>query len=128
MGIKEKCKGLKAPESFWNTDEETLAMEIGGCGPGKFGDRIVPDTVYGLSIKPACAIHDWEYSRGLTFKDKCDADENFLVNMFRLICRGSKWLLVVRGWRIMSYCLGVYIGGGKSYKRAIAKFEASNIE
>jgi len=32
-----------------------------GCGAGKFWDRLIPDTVWFLSIKPACQIHDWYY-------------------------------------------------------------------
>ena len=32
-----------------------------GCGPGGFGDWFVPDTVYGLSVKPACQRHDFRY-------------------------------------------------------------------
>ena len=129
MEIKEQCQGLKAPILFWQTDDATLAMDVGGCGPGKWGDRLVSDTVYGVSIYPACAIHDWMYAQGTTLKDKETADIWFLLNMLTLITRDWKsWsLLVLRGWRIMSYFLAVYIVGGKSYKKAIAKFSESTL-
>lgn len=28
------------------------------CGAGKLGDWLVPDTIYGVNISPACWVHD----------------------------------------------------------------------
>ena len=44
-----------------------------GCGDG-WRDRIVPDTMYGLSIRPACQIHDWDYHHGSAIEHKDEAD------------------------------------------------------
>ena len=60
MNIIDEIKmlGLDVPDEFYEWDEASLLMAMGGCGPGKFGDYFVPDTVYGMSIKAACAVHD----------------------------------------------------------------------
>lgn len=55
------------------------------CGCGTERSKAVPDTVYGLSIKPACCIHDYDYSVGKTDQDKIDADYRFLRNMLAII-------------------------------------------
>lgn len=46
---------LDAPHGFWELTLEELRKVVkrGGCGPGDKGDRLVPDTVWGLNIKPA---------------------------------------------------------------------------
>jgi len=45
---------LHAIEAFWRATKEEIDSCAGGCGPGKVGDWIVPDTVWGgLSIKRA---------------------------------------------------------------------------
>ena len=31
------------------------------CGAGKMGDYLVPDTVWGVNISPACWVHDQMY-------------------------------------------------------------------
>ena len=126
MTIKEQCKGLMAPDSFWETDEIELSLQTGGCGPGEFGDRLVPDTAYGLSLKPACICHDYFYSIGRTMADKERADTEFLFNMITLVNRGSKWLRYLRRLRAMTYYSMVADFGGSSYQKAIAKFEGSN--
>lgn len=50
-----KKYNLNAPDEFWNLSLEELRSIVnrGGCGPGDSGDRLVPDTVWGLNIKPA---------------------------------------------------------------------------
>jgi hypothetical protein len=58
-----------------------------GCGPGGIGDFLVPDTVWGLSIKPACQIHDWYY-RFYPYRTEADrkiADTIFGNNMLRIV-------------------------------------------
>ena len=118
--IKESCKGLKAPDSFWATDEATLAMLTGGCGPGKYGDYLVPDTMYGLSIKSACVVHDYEYAVGKTSDDKRKADLHFLENLLFIVNRDSRWKIAkwLRGYRVMSYYLAVANGGDSSFGKA----------
>lgn len=117
--------GLTAPDSFFKTDNATLAMMAGGCGPGKIGDWLVPDTVYGLSIKAACFIHDYMYAIGTTPQEKEIADQIFLNNMLLIIGRKTttfpvigKQLRTLRRWRAMSYYSAVVEGGGNSFKVA----------
>ena len=118
--IKDLCKGLSAPVEFWATDEATLAIMTGGCGPGKYGDYLVPDKVWGLSIHPCCVIHDWQYATGKTMEDKKEADQNFLDNMLFLVNRDSKSTILrwLRSYRVMSYYRAVADGGDESFRAA----------
>jgi hypothetical protein len=61
------------------------ADATGGCGPGGPGDILVPDTMYCLSVKASCCIHDWMYHWGETTEEKERADNIFLNNMIRQI-------------------------------------------
>ena len=113
--IKEiKCLGLEVPKEFNEMDEASLLMAMGGCGPGRFGDYFVPDTVYGMSIKPACGVHDLDYTLG---KDKEKADLRFLENMNIIIGR-SRFRLVrlLRQRRVLKYYLAVSKFGDSSFK------------
>lgn len=105
--IKDKARKLKldAPVSFWLTDEATLEMITGGCGPGRFGDHGWFDKIYLLSIKLACRIHDFEYSTGKTLEEKLIADNRFLRNMFKIINTQSKFefIKILRRYRALSY-------------------------
>ena len=112
--------GLIAPPEFWNSDEATLLQMTGGCGPGKFGDVLVPDTFYGLSMEPACRIHDFEYGLGGTEEDKKEADWNFLRNMVLIITQKSrfKFIRILRLQRAMKYYTAVAEGGNGSFYKA----------
>ena len=57
-----------------------------GCGPGKFGDKIVFDSILGVSIVEACRIHDWYY-RFWIGENRKMIDDMFLNNMNILIER-----------------------------------------
>jgi hypothetical protein len=85
---------LYAPEDYWTTPERILNEIAHGCGPGWFGNKLVPDKLLGLSIKDACRIHDYMYAMGETNADRCEADRVFLNNMLRLVdSAGSNWLI-----------------------------------
>ena len=108
---------LFAPESYWNaTDDERNAV-VGGCGPGGIGDWLVPDTVYFLSIKEACKIHDWMYAFGETAEDKVEADEVFLNNMIRIIDAETwfDWVKWLRKKRAYKYYWAVKNLGGPAF-------------
>lgn len=90
---------LYAPEGYWimaEKDPEELARIAGGCGPGGLGDWLVPDRLLGLSIRPACHIHDFQYHFGHTYDDPEDennkkrADRIFKNNMMRIIMAGTR--------------------------------------
>jgi hypothetical protein len=86
----------------------------GGCGPGAgWAEKLVPDTVWGLSITPSCAIHDYQYAMGKTLEDKMAADINFLGNMDLQVDRQTMlWpLKIVRHMRAVKYYEAVRLGG-----------------
>lgn len=120
--IKKGAKrlGLDAPAAFWATDEATLAMITGGCGPGKFGNFGWFDSVHGISLKPSCVIHDFEYCIGTTRQQKRDADNRMLSNFLKIINNSGKWILwrVLARYRATSYYNAVVEGGGSSFHNA----------
>ena len=96
---------LFAPAQYWETPEHIIDDMTGGCGPGGFGDGLVPDTLYGLSVFQACRVHDYMYGVGETLADKEKADRVFLNNMIRLIKAATswKWLRRLRMRRARTY-------------------------
>jgi len=106
---------LFAPESYWtspNVEEVT-----GGCGPGWFGDWLVPDTIWFLNIRASCRIHDWMYYEAVCEADKVRADRVFLNNMLRQIEGGCswKWLSFLRRIRANIYYKAVRDFGGPTF-------------
>lgn len=63
-----------------------------GCGTDGWKGDLVPDTLGGIDISEACAIHDYEYSIGGTEEDREVANMNFLCNMVIIIRRDDTWL------------------------------------
>jgi hypothetical protein len=104
---------LFAPTEFWRMPES----ERGGCGPGGVGDWFVPDTMYGLNIKPACSIHDFMYNVGEVEADRLDADEVLLNNLVRIIqaTTDNKWLRWLRLRRAHTYYMAVRKFGGPAF-------------
>jgi len=108
---------LLAPPAYLNASETLRKEIIGGCGPGGFGDFLVPDTIWFLSITPACSIHDWEYHFGETEEEKKVADKNLLDNMLRMIRDAGGWkiLRILRRRRAMTYYWFVSNCGGPAF-------------
>jgi len=117
--------GLKAPDEYGDQPCSVLRATkgqleecTGGCGPGGVGDMLVPDTIWFLSIRDACKIHDWMYTWGVTREDKEEADEFFRVNMKYIIENIGKkwtWLKYLRRRRANTYYLICSEGGDKSF-------------
>lgn len=105
------------PCSYFEATPEMLTDATGGCGPGGFGDILVPDRMYGLSVRAACSIHDWTYHWGETLEDKKLADRIFLNNMIRIIKAGSllDWLKRLRLKRAKLYYNMVKNYGGPAF-------------
>lgn len=90
--MKTVC--LYAPEGYVAASPEVRSQLTNGCGAGGWKLDLVPDSLLGLDILPACNIHDWMYSAGETLADKQEADRVFLNNMLRLIETDSScWIL-----------------------------------
>jgi len=96
---------LFAPEDYWTLTPAQRNDICNGCGTKGLCGIIVPDTFYGLSVTPACDIHDFMYATGSTLQDKQRADQTFLNNMVRLIEAGTDgWFLKrLRGRRAIIY-------------------------
>jgi hypothetical protein len=108
---------LFAPQSYWNAPLAVKEEITGGCGTGKLGDYLAPDTVWFLSIKKACQIHDWMYFIGETYEDKKEADRVFLNNMNRIIDANTKWFWLRRRRRARAkfYYKAVKYYGGRAF-------------
>jgi len=85
---------LIAPPTYWSMDPTERNRRYEGCGPGKFGDYLVPDNfpILGCSFHVPCQIHDhmYDFQYPKTF-----CDDTFLKNM--LICAGTAHL-ICRFW------------------------------
>ena len=95
---------LAAPDSFWRYLEDDQSAAVNGCGPKHLGDFLVPDTVWGLSVKPACKIHDWMYTVYNSEAGFKLSNTIFLDNMLRINASTKNVLLrYLRTRRIMKY-------------------------
>ena len=119
--MESKVK-LFAPVEYWRLkkeDPESLSMLVGGCGPGGIGDHIVPDTLWGMKVTAACAIHDFYYSEMMpgTIECKEEADRVFLNNMLRIVDARSKNKLLkrLRRRRAKTYYYCVKWWGGPAF-------------
>jgi hypothetical protein len=90
--------GLKAPA--WALDESIPIQDIidrigsdGGCGPGKWGDKLIPDAILGLSLTPCCYCHDCSYSEADTADKKYQADIDLFANSNKLNNKESNWIM-----------------------------------
>lgn len=133
---------LYAPEKYGNqpccfhdaTPEQIReAVGSGGCGPGGIGDYLVPDTMWGLNVKPACTIHDWQYCWGRTIEDKIKADLNLRDNLVRLIKAQNSWgwLENLRLRRAKTYYEAVKNFGGPAFwsgKSSIYEFREVQLQ
>jgi len=87
-----------------------------GCGSG-WSAKIIPNTIYGVDIKPACRLHDWSYQAGATIQHKEQADREFLNNMLRLVNAKDAWYYPTRlaRWRAKHYYDAVVNFGGTAF-------------
>lgn len=116
---------LEADQSYHQTTETERAQVADGCGLEGIVDHLVPDSLLGLSIYPACAVHDWDYVHGKTRADRKQADKNFLTNMDRLIDMdgGSTLIRLARKGLARIYNIGVRIFGGFVFENKESEFE-----
>lgn len=120
MRIGEPLNGkthLFAPAPYWQLSEAQRAEICNGCGTKGLVGALVPDTIYGLRVTPACNIHDFMYVLGATIADKESADRVFFNNLLRLIDAGTRWqwLKRLRATRARTYFQAVRMFGGPAF-------------
>jgi hypothetical protein len=94
---------LAAPKSFWE-NQAAVNEVVNGCGPGGFGDFVVPDTVWFLNIKPACKVHDWMFTVYNCLEGFELSNDIFHDNMERINrSTKNKYLRWLRSKRIEKY-------------------------
>lgn len=108
---------LFAPESYWAATPAVRKVVTNGCGTSGWKGALVPDTMYFLSVAPACNIHDWMYATGATLADKEEADRVFLNNLLRIIDNAGGWwvLKAARRTRARDYFDAVKYFGGPAF-------------
>ena len=114
-----KAGQITAPAEFIEFGAPALTGLCNGCGSSQSKFDFVPDSIYGLKIKPACHIHDFQYYRGKTIEDKKEADRRFLNNMLRLIeadtNRLRKFIKPLMRRRALKYYEAVNRFGGTAF-------------
>jgi hypothetical protein len=107
----EKC--------WWFKDHYPDEFEAYGCGPGGIGDFLVPDTVYGLSIRDACRVHDWGYRHCQinSEEDRKRHDRILKNNSLRIVDDHTEWRWVrwLRYQRVEKYYVMVRAFGSRAY-------------
>jgi hypothetical protein len=108
---------LYAPNDYLYLSRAERDAICNGCGPRSWKFDIVPDTIYGLSIKEVCNIHDYMYHIGTTQQDKWFADALFLLNGCLLIMNVSANAIMktLRVSRMAKYYLAVALAGNAAF-------------
>lgn len=115
---RAKAAGLDASLAYWNVSAAALAELTGGCGPGKLGDALIPDKIFGLDLTPACQVHDFDYSP-MSEIPRALADARFFANMRRLMRKQLKvgfWQNIKQRFAICKYFDAVEDHGESSKK------------
>ncbi len=106
---------LFVPEAMKNAHPSEIKRVCNGCGQAGWKGKFVPNTVWGLSVKPACQIHDWMWEFGETAEDKVIGDNTFLNNMVRIVLDEGGLLRFPRLLRVKFYYAMVRDNGGSAY-------------
>ena len=90
--------------------------DCNGCGSG-WNAKLVPDTIYGVDIRPSCCIHDDRYEIGGSDKDRLEADREFLINMLETINKKKAWWYPTKlaRLRVMDYFSAVRDYGDSAF-------------
>jgi len=87
------------------------------CGAGDgIGDALVPDSIYGMRVAPACLIHDidWLVSSG-TYAGFCRDNLRFLRNLLAIRTVNKDKFPVLRYLGCYRYYFAVQLFGHKNY-------------
>lgn len=81
---------LYAHPDYWDLSEEKKKEVCNGCGAkGAWYNFLIPGKIF----KVPCDIHDFDYERGESEKDKIEADRRFIQNMKRIVAATDNKLL-----------------------------------
>lgn len=106
---------LFAPEDYTLSTQAQKDEVCNGCGIGKMA-IIVPNGIFGVSIRKCCDIHDWMYFFAEpNIFEKDQADRVFLNNMLRVIQETGGFLQTARSWLAFFYYTAVRIFGGPAF-------------
>lgn len=110
---------LLCPPAWHRLTPRQRAKLINGCGgAGAWASLLIPNSVWGVDVFPACARHDVAYATGFP---KTQADLMLLYNLVALCAERSKWLLPLRLVRCCTYYLAVVAFGRRFYGRKVAR-------
>ena len=104
-------EGLLARPEFLALDDGKRCSICNGIGASTGLSSHFPNTVYGLNIKKAGDIHDYDYYIGGSDDDKAVADAVLLHNARVLIRRGAWILRFLRNDRVAKYYIAVRLCG-----------------
>ena len=95
---------LLTPLSMLRLNMDAIMEMTNGCGREGIEGRIVPDTVWGLDISPACRVHDYMYIHADSLSEENYADAIFGANLISLIQQKTsfpplKWLRLRRAYK-----------------------------
>ena len=111
---------LFADADCWDFKRDFVdEFESYGCGPGGLGDFLVPDTVWGLSIRDACRVHDWGYRhcKDASEDDRARHDRILRNNSQRIVDANTKFKVLkrLRYIRVNTYYKMVRAFGSTAY-------------
>lgn len=111
-------KKLHASPDFMAAPAEVLFTICNGCGAAGAKIDLVPDSIYGLDVSPACYVHDWDYHHGKTKADKARADQRLLLNLLIIIEEHSQNSITrsLRSMRAVKYYCAVRDFGDKAFE------------
>ena len=108
---------LHMSDSFRDATDARRAEVCNGAG-AKNGIK-VPNTFWGLNMRPAFDIHDWDYEHGFTKEDKAMADRYMFFNTLVIIEAQTGLQQIVlkplRRRRALAYYEIVTIGGERAF-------------
>lgn len=98
--------GLKllVPTAMAGVSIDYILRMTNGCGRAGLGGRLVPDTIWGLDVSPACRVHDWMYQDAASRADEDFADAILAANLVSLIQQRTSgrlltWLRLRRAYK-----------------------------
>ena len=114
IGITQNSPKGKSID-YWNISPIKLALTNNYRGRSGLATSIVPDNYFGINILEACRIHDDMYEQG---KAKQLADDTFLSNMFSIINKESKRMILksLRKAKVYLYYFAVKLFGKPFFK------------